>query len=185
MRNLNEHINRIRGMMKMIQESDFNIADQLPNKNPDQSKWELHSIIMYVMASFSDDPLFYDEDIDLSQGSFSITDNAGEYLLYYEFDVKINSHGSYDPGDYETPPYYEGAEWEYKNMKLTIYDYTSGLEKIVYSGPDISDFENMKFTPKAKDYILTGVDLIYRAFDDKINELIADDEPDYPEPDYD
>ena len=76
MGNLNDSINRIKGMMKMIHESDFSVMDQLPNQNPDQNKWDMEAIIMYVMANFSEHPHFEDSDIGLSAGYFIIVDSG-------------------------------------------------------------------------------------------------------------
>lgn len=189
MQNLNESIVRIKGMMKMIQESDFSVADQLPNKNPDQKIWDLRPIIMYVMSDFAKYRSFDDSDINLNDGYFYFGDSEGKYYLDYKFDVEVTSRGSYDPGDYETPPYYEGPEWHIENLKLTIIEINEdGSEKVLYSGPDISEFEKMNFAPregKERDREVTGAGIIYDEFDDKIAELVGDDEPDYYEPDYD
>jgi hypothetical protein len=175
MANLNEHIDRIKGMMKMIQESDFNVMDQLPNKNPDQDRWGLQSIIMHVMADFSRHRSFDDSD--------------GRYIFNYDFDVNVTSHGSYDPGDYETPPYSEGPEWHLENLKLTISEVNDdGSIKEIYSGSDISEFEKTRFAPREgreRDREISGGNIIYDEFDDKIAELVGDIEPDYPERDYD
>jgi hypothetical protein len=183
MENLNESINRIKGLMKMIQEGDFNAMDHLPNKTPDQNKWELNSIIMYVMSDFARYRSFDDSDINLSDGYFYFGDSEGEYALDYKFDVNVTSHGSYDPGDYETPPYYEGPEWHIENLTLTISKVNDdGSFEELYSGPDISEFEKMKFAPregKERDREVTGADIIYDEFDEKITELVGDNEPDY------
>lgn len=189
MDNLNQSINRIKDVIKMIQEADFSVMDQLPNKNPDQGRWGLESIIMHVIAHFSRFRSFDDSDVDLDSGVFYITDQDGKYELKYEFDVNIISHGSYDPGDYETPPSYEGPEWNSENLKLTISEISDdGSYKVLYSGPDISGFEKMKFPPREdmkNDREARGVDLIYSEFDEKITDLIGDVDYDYPEPDYD
>lgn len=186
MGNLNESIDRIKGMMKMIQESDFNIMGQLPNNNPDANTWELRYIINHVMAAFSENKYFDDSDVDLNDGFFSITDNEGRYELRYDFEVRVTSYGSYDPGDRDTPPYYEGPEWEIENLKLTIIDHTDdGESKQLYSGPDISEFEDLTFPGVKEGTTRSGAQLLYNEFEDTVVELIGDVEPDYPEPDYD
>lgn len=175
MQNLNNNIDRIKGMMKMISESDFSIVDQLPNQNPDQKLWELKSIVMYVLADFSESPYFEESDINLGEGYFVILDNDLKYELRYDFDVNVTRSASYDPGDYETAPYYEGTEWEIENLKLTITELNDGDIKEIYSGPDISEFEKMLFPPvKANGRSLSGGDMIYNTFDEKINELDGD-----------
>jgi len=181
MANLNEDINRIKGLMKMIQEDNFSVMDQLPNQNPDQDRWELNSIIMSVISDFAKYLSFDDSDINLDEGYFYFGDDEGRYGLKYEFDVNVTSHGSYDPGDYETPPYYEGPEWDIENMKLTVSEFNNdGSSKQLYSGPDISEFEKMEFAPR-DDRHKVGSDIIYSEFDDKITELITG----YGDPDYD
>ena len=175
MGNLNDSINRIKGMMKMIHESDFSVMDQLPNQNPDQNKWDMEAIIMYVMANFSEHPHFEDSDIDLSEGYFIIVDSESRYELTYNFDVEVTSRGSYDPGDRDTPPYYEGPEWEITNLKLTIMDIGDGEYKELYSGPDISNFEKQTFPPvKPGGRAYSGWDKIYDEFDEKISDMVND-----------
>ncbi len=168
---LNEHLNRIKGMMKMIQESDYNVLDQLPNKDPDQNMWELNSIVNYVMADFSESPYFEDYDIHSDGGYFAITDEAGTYELRYEFDLEIISAGYFIPGTYDDPPESEGAEYNYENIKLTITDIADDNENVLYSGDDFTKFESMKFAGSKSKFPVTGWDIMYKYFDDKINEI--------------
>jgi hypothetical protein len=178
MKNLNESIDRIKGMMKMIQESDFSVMDQLPNKEPDQNQWDLKSIIMYVMASFDGPPDFDAYDINSEDGFFTIIDTEYKYELRYEFDLKIISAGYYRPGTYDDPPESEGPEYDFINMKLTITDIEDGNENVIYSGEDFSDFPSMKFAGNERRGPVSGAGIMYSYFDDAVNEIIGDNEPD-------
>ena len=135
MKNLNEQLAKIKGMMKMIQENDY-------TPTGDASYWEAHSVAMHILADFtSSGAPYYFEDysVDLNEGSFSITDEDGNEL-YYEFDVYIDSHGSFSPGTYEDPPESEPTEFHFDNMKLTVKDWTGAEEKVLYSGKDFTNF---------------------------------------------
>jgi hypothetical protein len=179
MKNLNESIDRIKGMMKMIQESDFSIMDQLPNKEPDQNQWDLKSIVMYVMASFDGPPVFDDHGIDSSGGYFTIIDREYKYELRYEFDLKIISAGYYRPGTYEDPPEGESAEYDFNDMKLTITDIEDGNDNVIYSGEDFSNFESMEFAGNERNRPTNGAGIMFSYFDDVVNDMAGDNEPDY------
>lgn len=185
MKTLNESIERIKGMMKMIQEEDFSAPAQQPAEPSGENYDEIKSKVMGVLQDFAKDPYFYDSSVNTSDGYFFIMNDEGSYNLEYNFDVNITSYGSYDPGDYDTPPYYEGPEYEFENMTLTVYEVTdSGEERTIYKGKDISDFMNMTFPPvKEGGRERSGADIMYYEFGDELDEKISDMD-DGPDEDY-
>lgn len=185
MKTLNESIERIKGMMKMIQEEDFSTPTQQPTEPSGENNDEIKSIVMGVLQDFANDPYFYDSSVDTSDGFFVIMNDAGNYTLEYNFDVNITSYGSYDPGDYYTPPYHEGPEYDFENMTLTVNEISdSGEERVIYKGKDISDFMNVTFPPRKEgERERSGADIMYREFGDELDEKISDMD-DGPDEDY-
>ncbi len=181
MKTLNESIERIKGMMKMIQEEDFSAPAQQPAEPSD----EIKSIVMGVLQDFARDPYFYDSSVNTSDGFFVIMNDAGNYTLEYNFDVNITSYGSYDPGDYYTPPYQDGPEYDSEKMTLTVNEISdSGEERVIYKGKDISDFMDMTFPPvKEGGRERSGADIMYHEFGDELDERISDMD-DGPDEDY-
>lgn len=183
MKNLNESINRIKGMMRMIQESDFSSPE---SQSSGDNNEEIKSIIMGVLQDFAKSPYFDDSSVSSGDGFFIIGDQEGKYTLEYNFDINITSYGSYEPGDYYTPGYQEGPEWEFEKMRLTVKEISdSGEETVIYDGKDISDFMDMTFPPmKEGQKEISGAEIMYREFEDTLVELISDldygpDEDDY------
>lgn len=184
MKNLNESIERIKGMMKMIQEEDFSTPEQQPEETSDNNE-EIKTIVMGVLQDFAREPYFYDSSVYISDGFFIIMNDAGNYTLEYNFDINITSYGSYDPGDYYTPPYHDGPEYDFEKMTLTVKQISdSGEETVIYKGKDISDFMNMTFSPvKEGGRAITGADIMYNEFGEELDEMISDVD-DGPDEDY-
>lgn len=184
MKNLNESIERIKGMMKMIQEEDFSTPEQQPEETSDNNE-KIKAIVMGVLQDFAKSPYFDDSHVDSSDGFFIIGDQEGKYTLEYNFDVDVISHGSYDPGDYYTPGYSEGPEWDFENITLTVNEISdSGEERVIYKGEDISDFMSFKIPPRKEgERERTGADIAFSEFEDTLIELLSDVD-DGPDEDY-
>ena len=156
--NLQENINRIKSMMKSINEDEYT-PPQLSGRNM--------KIVNAIISSFKSKPKIDDSDYDIDGGWFVISLGGNfTYFLEYTFTVDITSHSSYTPGTYEDPPEGEATEFELgiTDMKLYVDD------ELVYEGPDVTDFLNIK-TQLGR---TTGEDVLYNHVDDKIQEIDAD-----------
>jgi hypothetical protein len=170
MKNLQEEILKIKQKMKMIMENDFS-ANSVSSE-----QWELNSIVMHVLADWAENMDFslIDYDVNLDSGFFALGGKDDRYMLTYTFDVNITAHAWFSRGSYDEAPDGEGTQYEFKNMNLEIVETTEQGEKVIYNGPDFSDFENQKFFNEKTKKTMTGFDILFDYFDDTINELDID-----------
>lgn len=181
MKNLQEQIIKIKGLMKMIQEEEYT-----PSITPEQ--WELDSIMMHVMADWVEGGMeLGDSDVNLSEGWFTFNDSEERYFITYSFDVEVTAHSWFKSGTYDDPPEGENTEYHFEQMKLKIEESVDGKYVVIYDGPDFTNFEGTLLTTKtitnrngstsSKKYY--GSDFMYDMFDDEINELDSDRDPDW------
>lgn len=142
------------------------------------------SIAMHVLADFINrGDLDLDvTDIDLSGGSFIIYSEDEMDSIEYFFDIDISEHSYYKSGTYEDPPESGACEYDFINMRIEISHATGNEIETVYYGPDFTNFKKLSLSHDVK---MDGEKLMYKTFDEQIQEMDADREPDYPEPDYD
>lgn len=162
--NLQEHINRIKQVMGLHE-----------NETPSLSDFH-KKVIKAVLADFITRPVIFDSDYDLSEGYFFISlGKSDKYMIEYDFDVDITSNSYYDSGSWDEPPSGEPAEYDITITKMSLY--IDG--DVVYEGPDITDFMNIKLKEKTSYYGTTGGDVLYHHIDDRIQELEAESQSDY------
>lgn len=136
------------------------------------------SIAMHILADFVNREDFDLDvlDIDLSGGSFAIYSDDDSYSLEYSFDIDISEHSYFRSGTYEDPPESGACEYDFTKMRIEILHATGNGIETIYKGPDFTDFMKLSLGEDGK---MKGVDLMYRTFDDEIQELDSDREPDY------
>ncbi len=177
---LNEQIARIKGMMKMINEQEFDDFDTqiTPEEIPYNGDEEFEnaqrlasSIIAEVVTRPVEDYTFFD-DHSFKNGElyFALTTEAG--ALNYYFDVDFSSHVSSSPATYHNPSEYSDADYRFTNPILEINDGAN----VIYKGKDFTDILNVELSSGE-----TVEDILYRDFDEDIQIYSSeyDDEPDW------
>ena len=183
MKNLNENIQRIKQMMNTINESSFD-KPMVPEITP-----EVRQGITDVLNGFIQNPEFDDYDLNVNGGNFYIGDEEGVFYLEYEFSIYYSSRSSFTPGrmymdngDPGYPDEGEPAEYEIEITNLKYVKFNDGTDEILYNGKDITNFMNVRLSNE-----MTGEEFLHNKFDERIQELEAEDEGDEPdyEPDFD
>ncbi len=177
---LNEQIARIKGMMKMINEQEFDdfdtqITPEEMTYNGDEefenAQRLASSIIAEVVTRPVEDYKFFD-DYSFKNGEVyvALTTEAG--ALNYYFDVEFGKHVSSSPSTYYTPAEYTDADYQFSTPTLEINDGAN----VIYKGKDFTDILNVELSSGE-----TVEDILYRDFDEDIQIYSSeyDDEPDW------
>ena len=196
MKNLGNDIERIKQMMKTINEGSFD--KPVESEIPLNVRQESIKVINY----FIQNPEIVDYNVSSSNGLFSI---AGEpvgdtqYILNYNFDITYTQHSSFTPGKYGTsnddsyPDESENAEYDLEIESIELVksvtdpnDRTKNNSEVIYEGKDFTGIMDIKLSngETASDFIKNVMD---ESIQDEERESQADNEPDYErddEPDY-
>ena len=196
MKNLGNDIERIKQMMKTINEGSFD--KPVESEIPLNVRQESIKVINY----FIQNPEIVDYNVSSSNGLFSI---AGEpvgdtqYILNYNFDITYTQHSSFTPGKYGTsnddsyPDESENAEYDLEIESIELVksvtdpnDRTKNNSEVIYEGKDFTGIMDIKLSngETASDFIKNVMD---ESIQDEERELQASHEPDYErddEPDY-
>ena len=196
MKNLGNDIERIKQMMKTINEGSFD--KPVESEIPLNVRQESIKVINY----FIQNPEIVDYNVSSSNGLFSI---AGEpvgdtqYILNYNFDITYTQHSSFTPGKYGTsnddsyPDESENAEYDLEIESIELVksvtdpnDRTKNNSEVIYEGNDFTGIMDIKLSngETASDFIKNVMD---ESIQDEERELQASHEPDYErddEPDF-
>ena len=194
MKNLGKDIERIKQMMKTINEGSFD--EPTESEVPLGVRQETTKII----NNFIQNPNIDNYNVSSSDGLFSI---AGEpvgdtqYILNYNFDITYTQHSSFTPGKYGTsnddsyPDESDNAEYELDITSVELIKGVTNLndeysDEVIYNGDDFTGIMDIKLSNGE-----TSVDFIKNVMDESIQdeerESQADNEPDFErdnEPDY-
>ena len=196
MKNLGKDIERIKQMMKTINEGSFD--EPTESEVPLGVRQETTKII----NNFIQNPDIDDYRVSSNDGLFSI---AGEpvgdtqYILNYNFDITYTQHSSFTPGKYGTsnddsyPDESENAEYDLEIESIELVksvtdpnDRTKNNSEVIYEGNDFTGIMDIKLSngETSGDFIKNVMD---ESIQDEERESQADNEPDFErdnEPDY-
>ena len=196
MKNLGKDIERIKQMMKTINEGSFD--EPTESEVPLGVRQETTKII----NNFIQNPDIDNYNVSSSDGLFSI---AGEpvgdtqYILNYNFDITYTQHSSFTPGKYGTsnddsyPDESENAEYDLEIESIELVksvtdpnDRTKNNSEVIYEGNDFTGIMDIKLSngETSGDFIKNVMD---ESIQDEERESQADNEPDFErdnEPDY-
>ena len=196
MKNLGKDIERIKQMMKTINEGSFD--EPTESEVPLNVRQESTKII----NNFIQNPDIDNYNVSSSYGLFSI---AGEpvgdtqYILNYNFDITYTQHSSFTPGKYGTsnddsyPDESENAEYDLEIESIELVksvtdpnDRTKNNSEVIYEGNDFTGIMDIKLSngETSGDFIKNVMD---ESIQDEERESQADNEPDFErdnEPDY-
>lgn len=196
MKNLGKDIERIKQMMKTINEGSFDkpTESEVPlNVRQESTK---------IINNFIQNPDIDNYNVSSSDGLFSI---AGEpvgdtqYILNYNFDITYTQHSSFTPGKYGTsnddsyPDESENAEYDLEIESIELVksvtdpnDRTKNNSEVIYEGNDFTGIMDIKLSngETSGDFIKNVMD---KSIQDEERESQSSYEPDYErddEPDY-
>ena len=196
MKNLGKDIERIKQMMKTINEGSFD--EPTESEVPLNVRQETTKII----NNFIQNPDIDNYNVSSSDGLFSI---AGEpvgdtqYILNYNFNITYTQHSSFTPGKYGTsnddsyPDESENAEYDLEIESIELVksvtdpnDRTKNNSEVIYEGNDFTGIMDIKLSngETSGDFIKNVMD---ESIQDEERESQADNEPDFErdnEPDY-
>jgi len=195
MKNLGKDIERIKQMMKTINESSFD--SPVESEVPLYVRQESTKIINH----FIQNPEIVDYNVNSSDGWFAIKGedvNKGEpeYSLTYNFNIEYSQRSSYTPARYGTsnddsyPAEGENAEYDLDITSVELIKGVTNLNdeyshKVIYNGKDFTGIMDIKLSngDMSSDFIRNKMD---ESIQDREREDQADYEPDYEpdEPDY-
>jgi hypothetical protein len=194
MKNLGKDIERIKQMMKTINEGSFN--------EPTESEvpLDVRQKSTKIINNFIQNPNIDNYNVSSSDGLFSI---AGEpvgdtqYILNYNFDITYTQPSSFTPGKYGTsnddsyPAEGENAEYDLEITSVELIKSVTNLNDetssgVIYNGPDFTGIMDIKLSngEMSSDFIVKTMD---ESIQDEERESQANNEPDYgrdDEPDY-
>ena len=178
MKNLGKDIERIKQMMKTINEGSFD--EPTESEVPLNVRQETTKII----NNFIQNPDIDNYNVSSSDGLFSI---AGEpvgdtqYILNYNFDIDYTQHSTDD----------DNAEYDLDITSVELIKGVTNLndeysDEVIYNGDDFTGIMDIKLSngETASDFIKNVMD---ESIQDEERELQASHEPDYErddEPDY-
>jgi hypothetical protein len=178
MKNLGKDIERIKQMMKTINEGSFN--------EPTESEvpLDVRQKSTKIINNFIQNPDIDDYRVSSSDGLFSI---AGEpvgdtqYILNYNFDIDYTQHSTDD----------DNAEYELDITSVELIKGVTNLndeysDEVIYNGDDFTGIMDIKLSngETASDFIINIMD---ESIQDEERDLQSGREPDYErddEPDY-
>jgi hypothetical protein len=178
MKNLGKDIERIKQMMKTINEGSFN--------EPTESEvpLDVRQKSTKIINNFIQNPDIDDYRVSSSDGLFSIAgESVGDtqYILNYNFDIDYTQHSTDD----------DNAEYELDITSVELIKGVTNLndeysDEVIYNGDDFTGIMDIKLSngETASDFIINIMD---ESIQDEERESQADNEPDYErddEPDY-
>ena len=196
MKNLGKDIERIKQMMKTINEGSFD--EPTESEVPLNVRQETTKII----NNFIQNPEIDAFNVSGNSGWFAIGGeevNKGEpqYSLNYNFNITYTQHSSFTPGKYGTsnddsyPDESENAEYNLEIESIELVKSITDLNdktnsKVIYKGNDFTGIMDIKLSngETSGDFIKNVMD---ESIQDEERESQADNEPDFErdnEPDY-
>ena len=190
MKNLGKDIERIKQMMSLINEGEFDkpVESEVP--------LEIRQIATKVINNFIQNPMIDDYDVNGDSGWFSFGEESEkgepEYSLYYNFNITFTQRSSYTPARYGSnddsyPAEGENAEYDLEITSVELIKGVTNLNdeyshKIIYKGNDFTGIMDIKLSngEMSSDFIKNEMD---ETIQDEEYKNQSDDEPDY-EPDY-
>jgi len=168
---LSEQLKRIKGMMKSINENDFESPEQ---QGPSEDI--KNQIIAFEQAILQNNERWEESDIDLEEGFIEFVNDEEQYLKF-SFDIDIESWPWFEAGsnwrsngDPGYPDEGEGLMWGFGGVELKFYtgQMVDGqfIENVIYEGPDFTNFFKQKYAG-GKDIETT----LYNYYDQHMNEL--------------
>ena len=191
MKNLGKDVERIKQMMKTINEGSFD--EPTESEVPLDVRQESTKII----NNFIQNPEIVDYEVKGYSGWFAIggepvDKGEPEYLLTYNFEINITKHSSFTPGRYGSyddsyPDEGENAEYDLEITSVELIEGITDLNdeyshKVIYIGNDFTGIMDIKLSngEMSSDFIKNEMD---DTIQDEEYKNQSDDEPDY-EPDY-
>jgi len=188
MKNLGKDIERIKQMMKTINESSFD--SPVESEVPLDVRQESTKVINH----FIQNPEIVDYNVSSSDGWFAIKGedvNKGEpeYSLTYNFNIEYSQRSSYTPARYGTsnddsyPAEGDNAEYDLDITSVELIKGVTNLNdeyshKVIYNGKDFTGIMDVKLSNGE-----TASDFIKGAMDDSIQDEERESQSSY-EPDY-
>lgn len=185
---LNEEISRIQGMIRRINEYEFDdfdtqIAPEELEYNGDESFERAQEIASQVLSDFSNREIgqysiFDDESFSEGEVFVSMGDEDGNILDYY-FDVDMYSRPSHTPGRSHMPSGEPGYPDEYTEANYTLKPIKVKVEdrsgEVMYEGNDFTDIMTLRLSNGE-----TFESMLYKKFDEYVDTLDSgDDERDW------
>jgi len=169
MKNLNKDIERIKQMMSLINEGEFDKSSEL------EVPLEVRQIATKVINNFIQKPEIDDYDVNGNSGWFSFGEEAEkgelEYSLYYNFNISYSKSSSFTPGNREAtygdryPDEGEKAEYDLEITSLEVIKGITNLNdehshKIIYKGKDFTGIMDIKLSngDMSSDFIRNEMD---------------------------
>ena len=196
MKNLGKDIERIKQMMSLINEGEFDKTTE------SEVPLEIRRIVTKIISHFIQKPEIDEFDVNGDSGWFSFNGKDVEkgqydYSLNYNFDVIYTQRSTFIPGNQEAtygdryPDEGEKAEYEIEITSLEVMKGNTNLNDeysydIIYNGPDFTGIMDIKLSngDMSSDFIRNEMD---ETIQDEECESQANNEPDYgrdDEPNY-
>jgi hypothetical protein len=194
MKNLGNDIERIKQMMKTINEGSFDkpVESEIP--------LDVRRESTKIINNFIQNPEIDTFNVSSSDGWFAIGGEPvgdTQYILNYNFDITYTQRSSYTPARYGTsnddsyPAEGENAEYDLDITSVELVKSVTNLNDetssgVIYKGNDFTGIMDIKLSngEMSSDFIVKTMD---ESIQDEERESQADNEPDYEpydEPDY-
>jgi hypothetical protein len=177
MKNLGKDIERIKQMMSLINEGEFDKTTE------SEVPLEIRQIVTKIISHFIQKPEIDEFDVNGDSGWFSFNGKNVEkgeydYSLNYNFDVIYTQRSTFIPGNREAtygdrfPDEGEKAEYEIEITSLEVMKGNTNLNDeysydIIYNGPDFTGIMDIK---------LSNGDMASDFIKDVLDETIQDEE---------
>jgi hypothetical protein len=169
MKNLNKDIERIKQMMSLINEGEFDKSSE------SEVPLEVRQIATKVINNFIQKPEIDDYDVNGDSGWFSFGEESEkgepEYSLYYNFNISYTQRSTFTPGNREAtygdryPDEGEKAEYDLEITSLEVIKGITNLNdehshKIIYKGKDFTGIMDIKLSngDMSSDFIRNEMD---------------------------
>ena len=185
MKNLGKDVERIKQMMSLINEGEFDkpVESEVP--------LEIRQIATKVINNFIQKPEIDDYDVNGDSGWFSFGEESEkgepEYSLYYNFNINYTQSSSFKSGRHRYRDEEEPLEYDLEIESLELIKGITNLNdeyshKVIYNGKDFTGIMDVKLSngEMSSDFIKNEMD---ETIQDEEYKNQSDDEPDY-EPDY-
>lgn len=188
MKNLGKDIERIKQMMSLINEGEFDKTTE------SEVPLEIRQIVTKIINHFIQNPEIVDYNVSSNDGWFAIGGedvNKGEpeYSLIYNFNITFTQRSSYTPARYGSnddsyPAEGENAEYDLEITSVELIKGVTNLNdeysyKVIYNGKDFTGIMDIKLSNGDM-----SSDFIRNEMDESIQDREREDQSNY-EPDYD
>lgn len=188
MKNLGKDIERIKQMMSLINEGEFDKTTE------SEVPLEIRQIVTKIINHFIQNPEIADYNVSSNDGWFAIGGedvNKGEpeYSLIYNFNITFTQRSSYTPAMYGSnddsyPAEGENAEYDLEITSVELIKSVTNLNDetssgVIYNGPDFTGIMDIKLSNGDM-----SSDFIRNEMDESIQDREREDQSNY-EPDYD